>query len=173
MKSQSVLTGIIIAVFAFFAIPAGAQVQQPPQNQVPKMELSDNELKLFMEAAMEAQTIQMESQQEMIAVVDKEGIEVDTFNEIIQAKQLGQPVEELDISEAEIAGFDRAFVQIQEIEVTMGDKMTDAVEEKGMDMDRFQEINIAISQDPELQERVQQMVLEMQMQMQQQPEQQE
>jgi hypothetical protein len=178
MKSRSsVITGVLIAIAAFFAIPAAAQIQQPQpsQNQAPQIELSDDELKIFMDAAMNAQAVQAESQQEMIAIVEKEGIGVETYNEIMQAKQMGQSVEDLDVSEEDAAGFENAEKQIMEIEEQMGEKLVHAVQEKGMDMDRFQEINMAIQQDPELQQRAQQMIQEMQMQqqMQQQPEQQQ
>lgn len=175
MKLQSIYTGMLVAVFAFFAIPAQAQLQQPQQSPQPQIELSDEELRLFMDSAMLAQALQMESQQKMVEVVDDEGFEIEKFNEIIQAQQMGQSVDELDITAEEKSSFESAMVKIQEIEVEMGEQITDAVEENGMEMDRFQQINMAISQDPELQQRAQQMIQEMQMQPQQpenQPEQQ-
>ena len=68
--------------------------------------------------------------------------------------------------------FESAFEQIQEIEEEMEADLTEAIEDEGMDMDRFQEINMAVQQDPELQQRVQQMIQEAQMQQgQQQPQQ--
>ncbi len=169
MKLQSIATGIIAFAFAFFAIPAQAQFEMPPQEAPPQIEVSDDELELFIDASMNAQTVQAESQQEMIAIVDEEGIEVSTYNEIMQAQQMGQSVEELEISAEDVEKFESAHEQIQEIEERMERQLAQAVENEGMEMERFQEINMAIQQDPELQQRAQQKIQEAQMQQQPQP----
>lgn len=166
MKTQFIAVGMIAAVFAFFSMPAQAQFEMP-QEAPPQIEVSDEELELFIDASMNAQTVQMQSQQEMIAIVDEEGIEVNTYNEIMQAQQMGQPIEDLGVTESDLEKFERAQEQIQEVEVRMERDLTEAVEEEGMDMERFQEINMAIQQDPELQQRAQQMIQEIQMQQQQ------
>jgi len=170
MKSQFIAVGMIAAVFAFFSVPVQAQFQMPPQ-EAPQIEVSDEELELFIDASMNAQTVQMESQQEMISIVDEEGIEVSTYNEIMQAQQMGQSLGDIGVSASDIEKFERAQEQIQEVEVRMERNLAEAVEEEGMEMERFQEINMAIQQDPELQQRAQQMIQEVQMQQQpQQPE---
>lgn len=170
MKSQFIAVGMIAAVFTFFTVPVQAQFQMPPQ-EAPQIEVSDEELELFIDASMNAQSVQMESQQEMISIVDEEGIEVSTYNEIMQAQQMGQPLEDLGVTESDIEKFESAHEQIQEVEVRMEREIAQAVEEEGMEMERFQEINVAIQQDPELQQRAQQMIQEIQMQQQpQQPE---
>ncbi|MFO8030177.1 MAG: DUF4168 domain-containing protein [Cyclonatronaceae bacterium] len=168
MKSQSIAIGIIAAVFAFFAVPAQAQFEMPEQEAPPEIEISDEELELFIDASMNAQSVQAESQQEMITIVDEEGIEVSTYNEIIQAQQMGQSMEDIEVSAEDLEKFERANEQIQEIEEQMERQLSEAVEEEGMEMERFQEINMAIQQDPSLQQRVQQMIQETQMQQQQQ-----
>ena len=170
MKSQSIATGIMAVVFALFAIPAHAQFEMP-QEAPPQIEVSDEELELFIDASMNAQTVQMQSQQEMIAIVDEEGIEVNTYNEIMQAQQMGQSPEDIGVSESDLEKFERAREKIQEVEVRMERDLAQAVEDEGMEMERFQEINMAIQQDPELQQRAQQLIQEIQMQQQpQQPE---
>jgi len=170
MKSQFIAVGMIAAVFTFFTVPVQAQFQMPPQ-EAPQIEVSDEELELFIDASMNAQSVQMESQQEMISIVDEEGIEVSTYNEIMQAQQMGQSLEDLGVTESDIEKFESAHEQIQEVEVRMEREIAQAVEEEGMEMERFQEINMAIQQDPELQQRAQQMIQEIQMQQQpQQPE---
>jgi len=170
MKSQFIAVGMIAAVFTFFTVPVQAQFQMPPQ-EAPQIEVSDEELELFIDVSMNAQSVQMESQQEMISIVDEEGIEVSTYNEIMQAQQMGQPLEDLGVTESDIEKFESAHEQIQEVEVRMEREIAQAVEEEGMEMERFQEINVAIQQDPELQQRAQQMIQEIQMQQQpQQPE---
>ena len=169
MKLQSIATGIVAFAFALFSLPAQAQFEMPQQQAPPQIEVSDDELELFIDASMNAQTVQAQSQQEMIAVVDEEGIEVSTYNEIMQAQQMGQPVDDLDVSGEDLERFESAHEQIQEIEVQMERQLAEAIEDKGMDMERFQEINMALQQDPELQQRAQQKIQEAQMQQQPQP----
>jgi len=171
MSLQFFATGIVAFAFALFSFPAQAQFDMPQQQTPPQIEVSDEELELFIDASMNAQTVQMQSQQEMIAIVDEEGIEVNTYNEIMQAQQMGQSLEDIGVTESDIEKFERAQEQIQVVEERMERDLTQAVEEEGMEMERFQEINMAIQQDPELQQRAQQMIQEIQMQQQpQQPE---
>ena len=172
MKSKTLIAGMIAGCFAFFAMPVDAQFQQPPEDAAPQIDVSDEELQLFVDASMNAQTVQAASQQEMVAVVDEEGIDVNTYNEIMQAQQMGQDMDELDVSSDDLEKFEDAFEKIQVIEQEMEADLTQAIEEEGMEMERFEEINMAIQQDPELQQRVQQMIQEAQMQQQppQQPE---
>lgn len=163
MKSQSIASGILATTFALFAVPVHAQFEMP-QQPPSQIEVTDSELELFIDASMNAQSVQAQSQQEMIAIVDEEGIEVSTYNEIMQAQQMGQPLDDLGVSEEEIEKFESAHEQIQEVEVRMERDLAQAIEDEGMEMDRFQEINMAIQQDPELQQRIQQMIQEVQMQ---------
>ena len=146
-------------LFAFFSIPAEAQFQQPPQ-QAPQIEVSQDELEVFLEASMNARDVQMESQQEMVAIVEEEGIGVEAYNEIMQAQQMGQSIDEIDVTSEQIEQFESASEQIQEVEVAMEEQLTEAVENEGLEMERFQEINMAIQQDPGLQQQLQMMMQE-------------
>ena len=152
--------------------PPDAQPGQPspgamaPGAPTTETDISEEELQLFVDASMNAQQVQQESQGEMLAIAEEEGIEVDTYNEIMQAQQMGQSPDELDISASDMESFERASERIQEVEVGMHEQLTLAIEEEGMDMDRFQEINMAVQQDPGLQQQLQMMMQE-QMQQQQ------
>ncbi|MDG5766792.1 DUF4168 domain-containing protein [Balneolales bacterium ANBcel1] len=163
MKFQSLIIALTAIAFACFAVPAQAQFEQP-QPEAPQIEVSDDELEAFVDASMNAQTVQAQSQQEMVEVVNEEGIDVQTYNNIMRAEQMGESPEELDVSAEDMAKFESAFEQIQVIEEEMNVQLEAAVEQEGIDMDRFQEINMAVQQDPELQQRVQQMIQEEQMQ---------
>ncbi|MEX0684867.1 MAG: DUF4168 domain-containing protein [Balneolales bacterium] len=131
---------------------------QMSQNQDINTDVSDEELDEFVGAMNQAQGVQAEAQQEMLAVVEKEEIDVDTYNQIAQSVQMGQSKEDLDIEEEDMQKFEKASAEIDEIEKDMDGKMTLAIESEGMSMDRFQEINLAIQQDPDLQQRIQQKI---------------
>lgn len=132
------------------------QQQQPPSLE---LEVSDDELMKFVEVSSVAQEVQMESQTEMVGVVEDEGLDVDTYNQIAEAQQSGQSDEELDVSAEDQEKFERATEAIAEIGQEMEGKMAAAIEEEGMEMERFMEINMALQQDQNLQQRIQQMMM--------------
>lgn len=166
------LTAIIIA-FAFMACqgdgtqdqmsqdPSMQQDMENPMQQEPtaQTEVSDEELENFLEVSSELQEIQMGSQQEMIAVVEEEGLTVEKYNTIAEAEQMGQPTDELeDISSEDLENYVEASTQIAEMEEELEPQLEEIITENGMEMDRFQEINRALQQDPALQQRIQQMM---------------
>lgn len=136
------------------------QIQEQMQQQAIDIDVSDEELQLFVDVSMQAQEVQAEAQQEMLAIVEEEGIDVDTFNQIAQALQMGQSRDEIDVESEDMENFDKASESIDVIGQAMEGKLISAVESEGMEMDRFQELNMAIQQDQQLQQRAQQMMQE-------------
>lgn len=164
------LTAIVFA-FAFMACQGDSSqdqsMQQDPMQQENPMqqeptaqtEVSDEELETFLDVSSELQEIQMGSQQEMIAVVEDEGLTVEKYNAIAEAEQMGQPTDELeDVSSEDLEKYVQASTQIAEMEEELEPEFEQIIEENGMEMDRFQEINMALQQDPALQQRIQEMM---------------
>lgn len=135
-----------------------AEQTQPEfgQGQTTEVDLSDQELEQFVEAIMSAQELQMESQEEMMEIVENEGISVEMYNQISQAQQMGQTEEEIGASAEDMENYNNALEKIMEVEERLEPQMVAAIEESGMDMQRYQEINMAVQQDPALQQRIQQ-----------------
>jgi len=155
------------------APPQEPMQDQQMQQQQPAAatDVTDDELDQFVNASTSAQQIQMDSQQEMITIVENEGLAVETYNQIAEGRQMGQTDDELNVSTEDLERYDRASESIAEVERDIEADLTTAIEDEGMDMQRFQEINMAIQQDPELQQRVQEKMQESFMQEQpQQPE---
>lgn len=134
--------------------------QENPMQQEPtaQIEVSDDELENFLEVSSELQEVQMGSQQEMITVVEDEGLTVDVYNVIAEAEQTGQSTDDLEVSSEDLENYERASEQIAEMEQELEPELEAIIEENGMEMDRFQEINMALQQDPALQQRIQQMM---------------
>lgn len=170
------LTAIVFA-FAFMACQGDnsqdQSMQQDPMQQDPmqqenpmqqeeptaQTEVSDEELETFLDVSSELQEIQMGSQQEMIAVVEDAGLSVEKYNTISEAEQMGQSTDELeDVSEEDLENYIEASTQIAEMEEELEPEFEQIITENGMDMDRFQEINMALQQDPALQQRIQEMM---------------
>lgn len=137
-----------------------AQQQFQPDQSAPNIEVSDEELELFTEVSMVAQEIQRESQQEMLAIVDEEGLDVQTYNVIAEARFNEQSDDQIDVSAEDLEKFEKASEKVEVVQKEVEGEMVKAIEAEGMDMDRFMEINMAMQQDEELQQRVQQMMMQ-------------
>ncbi len=136
--------------------PMGEQMQPEfDQGQAEDIDISDEELERFVSAIVSAQELQMESQEEMMQIIEEEGISVDLYNQITQAQQMGQSEEEIGASAEDMENYNNALERIMEIEAELEPKMAEAIEDAGMDMERYQEINMAVQQSPELQQRIQ------------------
>ncbi len=134
--------------------------QQFQPGQSAEIDVSDDELRQFVEVSSVAQEVQMEGQMEMVAIVEDEGLDVQTYNQIAEARYMGHSDDELEVSSEQIERYEAAYEKVSEIEVELEQKMADAINEEGMDMDRFMELNMALQQDPALQQRVQQMMMD-------------
>jgi hypothetical protein len=132
------------------------QQQQPMADA----DVSDEELEAFVEVNMSLQETQMEAQEEMIVILEDEGISIENYNQIAQGLQAGQSEEDLAVDAAEFEKFESASQRIEEIEQRLDDDFENAVAESGMDSGRFMEINMLIQQNPELMQRVQQLIQE-------------
>ncbi len=107
MKYFVMTTCMAAIIFLFGAASVQAQFEQPaPPQDMP--EVTDEELKTFVDASMKAQQIQTEAQVEMIAIVEDEGLEVETYNKILQGLQMGQSADEMEVSESDVEKFETA-----------------------------------------------------------------
>ncbi|MFO7799774.1 MAG: DUF4168 domain-containing protein [Rhodohalobacter sp.] len=142
--------------------------EQFEQQASPEIDVSDEELETFVKVSGVAQQIQTEAQSDMVAIVEEEDLSVETYNIIAESRYNEQSDDQLDVTQEELDKFEAASDKIGEMERDLDQKVAEAVEEEGMSMDKFMEINMALQQDPSLQERVQQMMMESQSQQQQQ-----
>jgi len=138
------------------------------QQTPPEIEVSDDELETFVEISGVAQQVQMEAQSEMVSVVEDEDLSVETYNVIAESRYNDQPDDQLDVTREELDKFEAASERIEEMERELDQTVAQAVEQEGMSMDRFMQINMALQQDSSLQQRIQQMMMDSQMQQQQQ-----
>lgn len=141
------------------------QSQQMPgqmgqQQAAPDVDLSEEEAETFADAIIAAQKVQAGAQQELVSIIEDEGLDIETFQQIAQASQQGQEPADSVIEDGDMEKFDNANESIKEAQEGIQSDVADAVEEAGMEMERFQEINQAVQQDPELQKLVRQKLQE-------------
>ena len=146
-----------ISGLLFFVLLAGISMGSFAQAAMtqPK-EVSDKELENFVEAVGYVQVIQEESQQEMIATVQEEGIDVQRFIEIQQAQH--NQNEEIDVTPTEMEKYISVNQKLDVIHENSQKQMEKKISESGLTTVRYQEIGSMVQNDPVLQEKFQKLM---------------
>lgn len=145
-----------IAVFFFLSI-SGIFAQLPQQPAQPT-EVSDAELVQFASVFIKIQSIDQQLQQKMVAAVQNEGIEVQKFNEILNAEQNAN--QEVDATEEELEKFAAAHKAVEQIQNLAQQDMQKVITDNKLTVPRYQEIMMAVQSDPELQQKLQKLMEE-------------
>lgn len=140
----------LVSFFTIAAIGMGslfAQVQ-------PNADVSDKEVKQFVAAIQQVQQVEMATQQEMVGEVNKEEMEVNRFNEIVQAQQ--DPTAEVaPPTEEEMEKVERIVKTFEEIQFEAQQKMQQKIENEGLSIERYQQLMNLVQSDNELMQKVQ------------------
>ncbi len=120
--------------------------------------VSDKEVKLFVSAVKEVQVINQESQQNMIKAVEEAELDIQRFNEIYGAMQ--DPNTDVDASDEEMEKFNKANTEIVGIQTEAQQKMEKEIVDQDLTIQRYQEINMQVQNDPELMQKVQTLLQE-------------
>lgn len=145
-------------IIAFFFIGINGIIAQLPQQSAQPAEITDAEMNNFATAFVEIQTIDEQLQQKMISAVQNEGLEVQRFNEILNAQQ--DPDQETDASEDELEKFASASQSVELIQNEGQEDMQKAITDNNLTVNRYQEIMTVMQSDPELQQRLQELIEE-------------
>ncbi len=121
-------------------------------------EVSDKEVKQFASAVKEVQVINQESQQSMIKAVEDAELDIERFNQIYGAMQ--DPNTEVEASDEEMEKFNKANTDIVDIQTEAQQKMEKEILDQDLTIERYQEINMQLQNDPELMQKVQKLLQE-------------
>lgn len=165
MKKLSILVSGTIASIFMLGSTLEAQAQQPqaPQEQAPanpegsSINVDQEELERFANAFKSVQKIQSESRQKMAQAIKDQGLTIEEYNQMFRAQQQSGTAES-EMSAEKQQQFQQADARINEIEQQAQNDIENAITEKGMEMQRFESIWTSIQQDPELQQKVQQIL---------------
>ncbi|MBD0258070.1 MAG: DUF4168 domain-containing protein [Cytophagales bacterium] len=165
MKS---VKGTIAAASVVLCICFGsaARAQQSPaqgnkeaQPQLKTEDISDNDLRQFVQASARAAAVQEESQKAMVAVVEEEKLSVEKFTEMAKAHQQ-QKLDAVSATAEEKAAFSKAAERIMAMQPEIEQNMQQAIQKEGITLDKFEQIMLAYQQNPAIQARVQKMLEE-------------
>lgn len=161
----TILLGTAASALMFTTqMPAFAQQQapqpgQPMSPQENSMEVDEEEIQRFANAFEAVQSIQEKSREEMAQAIEQQGLTIKEYNELFQQQQ-GNAGGESQMSQSNYGAekrrqFEQADARIDEIEQETQSEIEQAITQEGLEVERFEQIWIAVRQDPELQQRVQ------------------
>ncbi len=147
LKKNHVVASFTLALLFMVAIPLKAN----PGG------FSDEELESFAGAVTQVITIQQEGQTQMMEKIEEHDLTVQRFNEInMQVQQM--PLEEVEATEEELASFMKANEEIETIQMGLEQLLIGAIEDEGISIEKYEEIMGEYQQNPELQQRIQELM---------------
>ncbi|OEI81090.1 hypothetical protein AST99_05360 [Formosa algae] len=115
--------------------------------------VSDEQLGQFADAYAVVQMQNQKSQQEMIAVVEEEGLDIARFNEI--QKAMMDPNQESDATAAELEKHGKVTSKFEQMQPEMEKNTIASIESAGISLEDFESLAAKIQQDESLQQRLQ------------------
>ncbi len=142
MRLLKKITSLFLFIMIISSMGSFAQTEE---------EVSDKELKQFATAFQEVQTINEQAQNNMVNAIEKEGLNVQRFNEIQQAQQ--DPNQEAGATDEELEQYESAITELEKIQMGAQQEMEEKITNEGLTIPRYQEIAAAIQASPELQQK--------------------
>ncbi len=151
MKQLSGMIFGFIMLCSFSLIAQQGSSPDSPQQNV-KEDYSDKELKEFIDVNKEVAKVQQESQGKMINAIEDEGLDVNTFNEIMSSQQNQE--QSINVPDGDLDKFDKAVEKVMVIQQNMESEVSSAIVESGMEVEKYEEIMLAYQYSPVVQEKV-------------------
>lgn len=121
-------------------------------------DISDTQLAQFADAYINVQMQNQEAQQEMVAIIEKEGLEVERFSQIQEASM--NPNQQSDATPDEMKKHASAMAKLDEMQPELEKKAIEGIEATGISLEQYQSIASAVQQDQELQQKLQAILME-------------
>lgn len=157
MKRGALIPGSLIAVLfgvgAISVSPSAVAQLPPPTQPAPLESVTGEQLDQFVSAYQAIQVIQQETQAEMLAAVEAEGLTVDEFNAIAQTMQSPTGA---DLPPQQAEPFVAAAEQVSAIQADGRNEMAAAIQAESLTIGEFEQILLMAQQDPMLQEQINQ-----------------
>ncbi len=146
-SKKSYFSTLLIALFVLFAAP----LKGNPGG------FSDDELKDFANAIVQVMSIQQQGQMQMIEEIEEHKMTVQRFNELyMQAQQM--PLDDIEAEGKEMESFIELSEEIEKIQMELESVLINIIEEEGLSIEKYEHIMAEYQQNPELQQRIQQLM---------------
>lgn len=132
------------------------QQSLPPQMEINE-DFTDKELKEFVKINLEMIPIQEKGQEDMLKAIEKEGLEVQRFQELAQAQQAGK-LTEVSGDPDEIAKFSQAGQKVLDTQQEVQMKVQEQIVKSELSEEKFQEIYMAYNQSTKVKSKIDKMI---------------
>jgi hypothetical protein len=160
---------IVLSLFLMTACESDeANKQQDKESGIPQeafdkpanspANITDAEFNQFIAVMNEARLINMQAQSEMLKSLEEIGLDTQRYNKIFKEQQ--DPDLPVDATDEELKKFEQATEAFEDINVSNQSKIEAVLEKNDLTPERFQEIEMAIRTDPEVQKRFQELIQE-------------
>lgn len=116
-------------------------------------DVSDTELSQFADAYVKVQMQNQVAQQEMMAIIEDKGLEVERFGAIQEAAM--DPEKKSDATADEMKKHASAISKMEKLQPELEKKAINEIESTGISIDRYKTLASAIQKERSLQERLQ------------------
>lgn len=145
----------MILLLGGVSLAAAQQQAMPPQQKVDPSSITDQELQQFADASQQAQQIQMQAQQDIRKIVNDHDMKFQRFQQIMMSKQNPQMKGKVNVTDAEQQKIQDMKPAIMKVQQNNQKKMMTAIDESGLERQRFQQIFMALQQNKKLMQRFQ------------------
>lgn len=160
MLNPIYISSASLLLFLSLSTPALAQpsapVAQSQVKQATEAEVNSQEIEKFAKAIQEMRAIQIESRDKVNEALQNENLSKERFREILKAQR--NPQEDMNLSQQEQEKFETVSQKLAQIQRETQSNMKEAVESKGLEVARFQQILAAVREKPTLRQEVQQII---------------
>lgn len=119
----------------------------------PTDNVSNEDLEKFATIYLEINKVDQLAQNEMMETITNEGMDVEVFNDMMNAYQ--NPDEQLEASNEELEQFQDVASKVVDIQNKAQEEMQQVILDNGFTIEKYQEVAAAIQENPELQQKVQ------------------
>lgn len=120
--------------------------------------ISNTELEQFAQIIQQVYTVEQETTQGIVEILQQEGMSIDRFNTIVKWKKNSQESPNPSVTDAEMQSFNKVVTKIAQLEEQADTKIKEIFTSQELQLERFNQILEAVRQDPSLQSQVQQIL---------------
>ena len=143
----------LLLLMAGAAMAQVAQPQPQEQQQPVRADFSNEELEKFVDVYVQVIEIQQENETVMLKAIEEENLEVNRFQEILNAQQQQQSAADINATAEEMAAFNNAAQKIIAVQQEANTEMQQLIEQD-LGLETYEQIVLAYQQSPEVQQRV-------------------
>ncbi|MGV0025609.1 DUF4168 domain-containing protein [Phormidesmis priestleyi] len=149
-----------VALLSAVHFPAQAQKPAPAPQAAPaaSSQPSKDEVQKFAGAIKQILVINKTSEQQAVQAIQGEGLTPQRFDEIYKTQANPKATPTSQIQPKERQSYDRVVVKLVSIQKDSQAKMEKAVQDQGLNVQRFNQIFEAIQKNPQLKQEVQQLI---------------